>query len=100
MRMTIAIAASVRRSSPSVFGFGGCKRSPKSQLKMFIALILSKILIQKRTIAKIMIGRQLRLFASLPICSFYIPSNAKTRTKTTKERHRCINLSLAQYPYE
>lgn len=63
MRMTIAIAASVRRSSPSVFGFGGCKRSPKSQLKMFIALILSKILIQKRTIAKIMIGRQLRLFA-------------------------------------
>ena len=63
MKMTIAIAASVRRSSPSVFGFGGCKRSPKSQLKMFIALILSKILIQKRTIAKIMIGRQLRLFA-------------------------------------
>ena len=63
MRMTIAIAASVRRSSPSVFGFGGCKRSPKSQLKMFIALILSKILIQKRTIAKIMIGRQLRLFS-------------------------------------
>lgn len=39
MRMTIAIAASVRRSSPSVFGFSGCKRSPKSQLKMFIAFI-------------------------------------------------------------
>ena len=33
-----------------------------------------------------MIRRQFSLFAPLPFCSFYIPSNAKTRTMTTKEK--------------